>query len=173
MLSRSVSVFWPLLILIAGFGMLQASARIRYSLNVDEPFTANLIRLPWTQMFESFQSDNVGPAHPVLLKGWRYLFGESEPALRSLSLLFFGLTTIVVGLTAKQLAHWQVGLTAAILLTTSTPLGLIHAATARQYALLCLIASIATYIYLRLTHRLFRALTVWPAPLDGSCFICA
>jgi uncharacterized membrane protein len=83
----------------------------------------------------------------VLLKGWVQIFGESELAVRSLSLLFFGLNVLAVGLIVQRITDWKGGLIAALLLSTSW-LGLEHAANARQYALLSLLTAVSALVYL-------------------------
>src|SRR5215208_6264168 len=87
-------LFWPALVSIMIFGMAQASLRLNDSLNVDEPFTANLVQLPLPQMFAAFRQDNAASPYYLLLKAWVTIFGESEIVLRSLSVLFFGATIL-------------------------------------------------------------------------------
>lgn len=135
--------FWGALLLVAALGIVQASLRLGNSLNVDEPFTANLIRLPLPEMFAAFRQDNASPPYYLLLKLWAAIFGELEVALRSLSVLLFGATIVTVGAVARRAAGPLAGVVAATLLATSSNLGLVHAGTARQYALLCLEAALA------------------------------
>lgn len=137
--------FWVALALIALFGLLQASATLDWSLRTDEPFTANAVHQTWSGMWAVFETDNVAPLHYVLLWGWVRLFGESEIALRLPSLIFFGAMIFVVGRTAQRAAGSRAGLMAALLLTISTNMGLVHAAIARPYALLGLLIAVAIY----------------------------
>jgi hypothetical protein len=140
-------IFWVGLIGIMLFGIIQASVmQFGHSLNIDEPFTANTIQLSLSQIFETLRYDNNAPLHYLLLKGWAQLFGVSEFALRSLSILAFGLSILIVGLTARQVMGWQEGLVAALLLAVSTKMGLAHATSARPYALLCLEISLVMLI---------------------------
>src|SRR5579859_3448765 len=89
-LVQSQRLFWVALFAIIGLGMAQASLRLSDSLNVDEPFTANMIRLPLDQMFLAFRQDNAPLPYYLALKLWAIIFGESEIALRSLSVISFG-----------------------------------------------------------------------------------
>lgn len=152
--------FWGALLLVAALGIVQASLRLGDSLNVDEPFTANLIRLPLPAMFAAFRQDNASPPYYLLLKLWAALFGESEVALRSLSVLLFGATIVTVGAVARREAGPLAGMVAATLLATSSNLGLVHAGTARQYALLCLEAALAVALC-------FALLRATPGPIAG------
>jgi len=145
-------IFWIGLLLITLFGVVQPLGTIRNSLNVDEPFSANAANFDWKGMFEFLSYDSAGatPLHYITLKIWRDIFGESEIALRSQSVLFFGLAIIVVGLTGKLAGDWRTGLIAPFLLTVSTGLALSHAVSARPYALLILLVSLAGYCYVQL-----------------------
>jgi hypothetical protein len=137
--------FWILLSAIALFGLAQAAATLGWSLRTDEPFTANTVHLDWPEMWERFLHDNIFPLHYLLLWGWVRLFRESEISLRIPSLLFFGLTILVVGRTAQRAARSRAGLMAALLLALSTNMGQVHAASARPYALLGLVVALATH----------------------------
>jgi mannosyltransferase len=79
----------------------------------------------------------------LLLKAWTSVLGESEWALRSLSLAAYGGAVLVTGLAGRLAGGPAVAIVSALLMATSTRLGLAHAATARPYALLCLLAASA------------------------------
>jgi len=103
---------------------------------------ANIVRLSWSVLSEVLRGDNVPFAY-VLLKGWTALFGEGEWALRSLSVAAYSAAVVLTGLAGRRVGGPTAGLMAATLMATSTKIGLAHAATARPYALLALIASAA------------------------------
>jgi hypothetical protein len=109
-------------------------------LTVDEPFMANSARLPWSQLFAVFRTDNI-PFPYLLLRIWTALFGESEVALRSLSTAAYGAAVLLAGIAGRMAAGDRAGLAAATLMATSAPMGIVHAATARPYALLSLMAA--------------------------------
>jgi hypothetical protein len=128
---------------IAALAVAQAAAARRgHSLSVDEPFMANAVRLPLGRLREVFTHDNVPFAY-FLLKIWTAILGESEWALRSLSLAAYGGAVLVTGLAGRLAGGSAVAIVSALLMATSTRLGLSHAATARPYALLCLLAASA------------------------------
>src|SRR5690349_21587308 len=104
--------------------MAQASLRLNDSLTVDEPFTANLVRLPLAQMFAALRYDGTMPLYYVLLKAWASIFGESEIALRSLSVLFFGATILIAGATARRAEGAAAGIVTGLLMATSSNMGI-------------------------------------------------
>ena len=67
---------------------------------MDEPFMANSVRLPWHELFLVFRTDNV-PLSYVLLRGWTAVLGESELALRGLSIAAYCGAVVVVGLAGR------------------------------------------------------------------------
>jgi hypothetical protein len=160
--------FWGVLIVIILFGMTHtAIASLGRTLTHDEALTANRIQISIPEIIEIFRHGNAVPVHYVLLKVWARFFGESEFALRSMSLLFFGLAILTMGLTGRQAIGWQGGLIAALLLSTSNR-GFWYAVLARPYMLLGLQISIALFIcfyFMRLTltrpHRLAQDSMSW------------
>lgn len=144
--SHPALVFWGVLIVIILFGMTHtAIASLGRTLTHDEALTANRIQLSIPEMIEVFRHSNAAPVHYMLLKVWARFSGESELALRSMSLLFFALAILTLGLAGRQTIGWQGGLIAALLLSTSNR-GFWYAMTARPYMLLGLQISIAMLI---------------------------
>lgn len=143
-------VFWSSLSAVVLFGCIQAFVRSHTSLNIDEPFSANLVQLPFAEMWQACWNDNAHPVYYLLLKPWVAVFGESEIALRFPSLLFFAAMIITICLTAKYLAGARSGLVAAFLASISSNSGLTFAATARPYALLSFLVALALLIAARL-----------------------
>jgi hypothetical protein len=141
--------FWLGILAIVLFGCVQATSRFHYSLNVDEPFSANLVQLPISEMWQAFRNDNAHPLYYFLLRGWVGLFGEGEIALRIPSILFFAAMLVFIGLAARYLAGPLSGLVAAFLGSISTEIGLAFAAVVRPYALLGLLVTLSTFIAIR------------------------
>jgi mannosyltransferase len=139
--------FWSALISIILFGLLNTSFLLNKSLEIDEPYTANMVHLSWPEMYNAFYDDNVTPLHYALLKIWVGVVGESEVALRFPSLIFYGLTILVAGLTGRQILGMRGGLIAAFLVSISTDMGHLHAASARPYALMSLIAASTSGVF--------------------------
>ena len=131
------------------FTVLQTWPRLDANLAVDEPYTANLVHLPLSTMWAEFQQVGYEITYHLVLKAWVLLFGDGETALRSLSLLFYSLSVVTVGLVARHIGGMRVGLCAAYLMAVSSPLGITHAANARPYALLAMQVSLALLIYFR------------------------
>jgi hypothetical protein len=89
----------PLLVVGLGFRLTQLSAR---SLWFDEAFSWRLIQFPIVEMLPRVGRDNHPPLYFILLKGWATVFGDSAFALRSLSVLFGGLTILGAYLFAAE-----------------------------------------------------------------------
>jgi hypothetical protein len=148
------AVFGLILVAIILFGMTLASiAGLTRTLDIDEAFTANVVHLSTPSMLEEFRQDSAVPLHYMLLKAWTRSFGESEFSLRSMSLLFFGLTILTVGLTGRWVMGQQCGLIAALFLSMSNR-GLWWAMAARPYALLILQISLVIPVYFYLIRLL-------------------
>jgi hypothetical protein len=148
--SRPRLLFWAGLLTIVLFGLALAAVSVGRSLRIDEPLTANMMAEPLFQMLAERMRTSIRPVYFMLARLWTELFGESEIALRSISMLFFGLTIVTVGVTAKRIAGMPAGLIAALLVATSTGMGLVQAATARPYALLGLEAALAILLWVQL-----------------------
>jgi hypothetical protein len=121
--------------------------RLGHSLSVDEPFMANAVRLPWSELAAVFRTDNAPFAY-LLLRLWTGTFGDSELALRALSIAAYAIATLLTGLAAARRGPLA-AITAAALAATSVRVGITHAATARPYALLATFAAAATLLTLQ------------------------
>jgi hypothetical protein len=64
------------------------------SLWFDEAFAWRLLQFPFGEMLQRVGRDNHPPWYFIFLKGWAVVFGDSAFALRSLSILFGGLTIL-------------------------------------------------------------------------------
>jgi len=119
------------------------------SLWFDESVTAQLMRLDfWGLIKEIPSSESTPPLYYALAWPWTHVFGTSEPGLRSLSALF-GLATVpVVWALGKRLAGDVGGLLAA-LLTAVNPMLVWFSQEARSYALLALLTTLGTLLWLQ------------------------
>lgn len=72
------------------------------SLWFDEAFTWRLLQFPFVEMLQRVGRDNHPPLYFILLKGWAVVFGDSAFAVRSLSILFGGLTILGAYLFATE-----------------------------------------------------------------------
>lgn len=114
------------------------------SLWMDEFFTRYYADV-FPQQFLWNQGLRVEPTPPLyytLVAGWMHLFGTSEAALRSLSVLASGLTIPFVFVLGRELEGPRVGLVAALLFALS-PIQINFAQEARSYALLLLPVTLA------------------------------
>jgi mannosyltransferase len=118
------------------------AARWGHSLNVDEPFTALAVAQPLPSLLETLRHDNT-PVTYVALKIWSRLAGDSELALRSLMAASYAVAVLATGMAGLRLGGARSGLAAALLVASSGSVGLLHAATIRPYALLCLFSALA------------------------------
>jgi uncharacterized membrane protein len=139
--------------------------RLGHSLSVDEPFMANSVQLPWRELWATFRTDNAPLAY-ILLRLWTGTVGDSELALRGLSIVAYAVAVFVTGLAASPRGSLA-AITAAALAASSVRIGITHAATARPYALLAAFCAAATFFTIqsldtspkRRNHLLFAALT--------------
>ncbi|MGC9327231.1 MAG: glycosyltransferase family 39 protein [Candidatus Hinthialibacter sp.] len=101
---------------------------------VDEAYSALLARRSIAEIHHALRYDAGPPLYYDLLHIWRICFGDSEWALRSMSLLMAVLTTLVVYLTARRCWNRRAGLFAACF-AAFTPLSTAYALEARNYTL--------------------------------------
>ena len=129
-------------ILLSGF-VLRLIA-INQSLWIDEATSALVTRMSLVDLFGKFlPGDFHPPFYYLLLKFWSNLFGSSEVALRSLSILF-GLATI-------YLVYKLGGRIAALLMATSG-LHIYYSQEARMYAMSAFLVSLAIYLFTKILH---------------------
>lgn len=123
--------------------------RMRQSVWLDEAYGAWLAGLAPARVIEELGHDIWPPLHFLLLNGWTHIFGSSEWALRSLPLVCFALASFVIYRTAAQAAGLRLAGIVGAALYASNPLVLGGAVSARGYSLLCLLASLLIWLYVR------------------------
>src|SRR2546425_1111821 len=84
--------FWAVLVLVVALGLALAAPSLRLGLLVDEPSTANVAHMSWTDMWVHLYRDVGDPLIYLLLNLWTRVAGESPLVLRAPSLVFFALT---------------------------------------------------------------------------------
>jgi hypothetical protein len=148
--SASGQSFW---LGVAGLALLAATqaaiSRAGHSLSIDEPFTAKALMLSWTSILDRVVVHDNVPLYYALLKIWTTMVGVTEWTLRTPSLAAFGLTVVPIGTAGRMAWGASGGLVSAMLAATSTGVGLMHAATARTYALCCLLAATTAVVCVR------------------------
>lgn len=134
--------------LLAAVGFLLVATRLRIGLGYDESCSWWVIAGGWDELAARLRFDSAPPFYFILLKLWTGIFGDSEPALRALSVIAYLL--LVPAMRALALA-WRRGsddrnphlpLTAAALAIIS-PVAIAHAASARMYALYALLGTLS------------------------------
>jgi uncharacterized membrane protein len=104
---------------------------------------------PWHAIYTHMSGQPHPPLHPLLLRGWRELFGESLPAGRMLSAVLSALCVLVMFDAVRQISRPSVALWAALLLALSSA-QVQQAQEIRQYTLLTLMALCAADALLRI-----------------------
>jgi uncharacterized membrane protein len=123
-----------------------------HSLWVDELFSIRYARLsPWALLADVAANDNHPPLYYLLLHVWVLLFGESEFAVRSLSVIFGVLTVAVVYRFGTALYDERTGVLAAFVLAIAS-FSIYWSQEARMYSLLPLLAAVSVYHLWRLMH---------------------
>lgn len=109
---------------------------------LDEAQTAAIVELDLPDMFEALREDGHPPAYYVLLKGWSELFGDSDAALRSLSVVLSLVGLALIGHLARRRLGIDGGIVA-LALTATSPFVVRYATEARMYALVVVLAACA------------------------------
>jgi len=115
----------------------------------DEGNSARIAERTLDLILEGAEGDVHPPGYYLLLHYWRALFGQSEFALRSLSVVAGLALVVLTYLLGRHLFGEATGLTAAFLGAIS-PFAVYYSQEARMYALLAALSAAATYLLLRL-----------------------
>ncbi|RLC65086.1 MAG: hypothetical protein DRI48_07105, partial [Chloroflexi bacterium] len=127
----------------------------------DEGNSARIAERPLDLILAGAEGDIHPPGYYLLLHYWRMAFGQSEFALRSLSVAAGLILVAFTYLLGRRLFNRTTALTGAFLSATA-PLAIYYSQEARMYALLGLLSAISTYL-------LLRTLTSDPSP--ASCLL--
>lgn len=120
----------------------------------DEAWAATLAVKSYTDIIGIVSHDTSPPLYYLLLHTWMHFFGTSEPAIRSLSFLFFILTIFAVYLIGNHLWNKRTGLIAALMIFLN-PLLFHYAFEGRMYALLVAASTLSTYFFISKRRWLF------------------
>jgi uncharacterized membrane protein len=140
-----------LLILILAFAVIVRIINLgAESLWLDEASSVALAHLPLAGIIDLVAREDVHPPlYYLILHYWVMLVGDSEVAVRLLSVLFAALSIPVIHRVASLLFDRWTGLLSALLLSVSL-LHIVFSQEARMYALLCLLSLLSFYFLLRL-----------------------
>ena len=106
------------------------------------------------ELFAPLKLDSSPPLYYIILHGWMKVFGDSELALRGLSILCGVAAVGTVFVIGRRLYSLETGALAAVLVATS-PIQIFFSQQGRMYALLALVALLSSY-------------WLWRAVSDGS-----
>ena len=118
------------------------------SLWFDEVFSVRTAALCLRDIVSLTAHDVHPPLYYLLLHFWTKLFGETESAVRMLSVAFSVLSVFVIFRLALELFNRRIAFFAA-LLTTLSPLQVFYAQETRMYAQLTCLSTISVYFFLR------------------------
>ena len=153
--------------LLALAGITAAAAALRFatldlqSFWVDEGATVQLLRGDFGELLDGLTiTEKTPPLYYVLAWLWTQPFGTGEVGVRSLSALAGVLTVPVAFALARELVSERAGLVAAALAAVN-PLLVWYSQEARAYALLVLLAALATLYAVRAARGRGGALWRW------------
>jgi mannosyltransferase len=133
-----------LILVAAGAMTISLMVGLQQSVWFDEAYSILLAKQPVMNLIHLTSMDTHPPLYYLLLKGWATLFGWSELALRSLSVVAMGGAVVLGGLLVKRMF----GVRAAIVslpFAALSPFLLRYGFEIRMYALASLIGIAATY----------------------------
>jgi mannosyltransferase len=103
---------------------------------------------PAWKVWTTLEKDSHPPLYYLLLRFWRTILGDGEAIVRMLSAIWSLAAIGLIYLVGKRIAGNWAGLCAAGLLAIS-PLQVLYAQEARNYAMLCATTLLAAWAYLR------------------------
>ncbi len=133
------------------FGLTLRLISLNQSLWIDEATSALTTKMSLANFFGNFMpGDFHPPLYYLTLHTWGAVFGTSEIALRSLSVVFAIGTIYLVYLVGKR-----AGLIAALLMATSG-LHIYYSQEARMYSMSTFLVSLAIYFFTKILHEKSR-----------------
>lgn len=111
----------------------------------DEGNSARIAERSIPLILEGAAGDIHPPGYYLLLTGWRAIFGQSEAALRALSVVFGVFTAVLsYGIGVRLFGHWE-GLLAAFLFAVN-PFQVYYAQEARMYVMLAALTAASMWL---------------------------
>lgn len=123
--------------------------RIDKSIWLDEAYSIHVASSNFTEIIPHLKNDNGPPLYYFLLAIWIRIFGISEIAVRSLSLVFYILSVLLVYITGKTFFDERAGILCSFLFMLSRH-SINQALNTRMYSLLALVGILSTLLFLRL-----------------------
>ena len=154
--SNRSHLFYLLLILLLGL-LLRLYNLGGESIWYDEAMSILQANRPFMDMLAATAADNHPPLYNICLHTWILLFGDSEFAVRSLSVLFGLLTIFMTYKVSILMFDMEIGLFGALLVAISS-FHIQYSQEARMYSLMALFALLSIYFFL-LLHKKKTLLT--------------
>ncbi len=144
---------WAILAVGLGvFGVLSLGNMARWSIWFDEAYGVYLIRHSFAEVATFTAADVHPPLYYWLLKVWQMLFGSSELALRSLSMVMVAVAIVFMYLLVRKSFGKRVGAWTMLLLALS-PMLIRYSEEARMYGMAMAIVAAATWVLVRATEK--------------------
>jgi len=121
--------------------------QLNTSLWGDESFTAVAVKENFPRVMEIVAKDTAPPLYYIVLFIWTRIFGHSEVAIRSLSVLLYLGILFIVFLIAKKIWHKKTALIAT-LLTLANPFLFPFAFEGRMYMILVFTVTLSFYFFI-------------------------
>jgi len=134
------------------FGLLSIGNMSRWSVWFDEAYGLYLIRYGFLDIAKYTSTDVHPPLYYWVLKIWQAIFGNSEIALRSLSMVMIMIAIVFVYLLVRRAFGVRVGAWVVALLALS-PMMIRYAEEARMYGMVMAIVAAATYVLIDVTSK--------------------
>lgn len=132
----------------------------RASIWFDEAFSAYIAQFSFWDIARYTASDVHPPFYYWLLKVWSSLFGTTELAYRSLSILFGGAATAVAFFLSRKLFGRKIAWLSLLFIILS-PMLIRYSDEARMYTLVSLIVMSATYVLVKAEETKQRKYWIW------------
>lgn len=142
------------------YAILALGTITKFSIWFDEAFSAYITRFDFWQIAVYTAHDVQPPLYYWLLKIWSLVFGSSELALRSLSVVLGGAAVVFAYLLVRRLFNKYAGLLAIFFMVLS-PLFIRYSQEARMYMLVVAIALAATYALVVALQTKQKKACVW------------
>lgn len=139
-------------ICIAIFTGLTLASIAKFSVWHDESYTATLIESSFSGVIERTGNDVHPPLYYLLLKSWSLIFGDSILALRLFSSVTILIAVIITWRIIRKSYGTKIGLLALLMMSIG-PFLVRYGQEMRMYGLAALLASMATYLYIRSCNK--------------------
>lgn len=137
---------------LAVFAAISIGNISRWSVWFDEAYGLYLIRFGFADVAKYTAADVHPPLYYWTLKVWQMVFGNSELALRSLSLVMIMIAIVFVYLLVRRAFGLRAGALVMALLALS-PMMIRYSEEARMYGMAMAIVTAATYVLVRATEK--------------------